>query len=84
MWLPLFQIQNPLSQKPGLRFCTVPYSYTEVTLQKHYPQVSNYMRAFNKYNTTEEAIAAVKAGSVAEGHTRGYSTTPHLNKRVLD
>lgn len=57
----LFQIKNPLNQKPGLRFSTVPYSYTEVTLQKHYPQVANYMRQFKKYSSSEEGIGAVKS-----------------------
>ena len=57
-----FQIANPYSQKPSLKFCTVPYSYTQVTLKKNFPGMYNYMKQFNTRNTTSEAIKAVKEG----------------------
>lgn len=57
------QISNPLSQKPSLRFGTVPFSHTQVTLQKHYPMTADHMKIYTKrYNTTEKAVKAVKDG----------------------
>lgn len=56
----LFQISNPTSHKPALKFATIPYSYTQMTLQKYFPEMYNHMKKFNRYTTTEEAIKAVK------------------------
>ena len=60
------QISNPLGAKPGLRFCTLPHSYSEATMRSHYPTIQGYMTKFNRYNVTQDAIAAVKDGYVTE------------------
>ena len=57
-----FQIKNPHSQKPSLKFGTIPSSYSEVTLKKYFPEVFSYMKPFNIYNTTERAMKAIKEG----------------------
>ena len=56
------QIKTPHSHKPSLKFGTIPSSYSEVTLKKYFPEVFTYMKPFNKYNTTERAMRAVKEG----------------------
>ena len=59
----ILQIANPLSQKPTLKFGTIPFSYTQVTLQKHYPSTAAHMKMYTKkYNTTDKAVKAVKDG----------------------
>ena len=52
----------PYSQKPSLKFATVPFSYTQVTLQKYFPETFNYMKKYSIYNDTTQAIKAVKDG----------------------
>ena len=61
--LPLLflQLSNPLSTKPPLRFGTVPWTYTEGALRKHFPQMHEYMRPFNA-DRVEDGIAKVKRG----------------------
>ena len=59
----ILQISAPFGTKPGLRFCTVPHSYSEVTLRNHKPAIHDYVKRFNsKCNVTQDAIAAVKDG----------------------
>ena len=55
------QLSNPLSTKPPLRFGTVPWTYTEGALRKHFPQMHEYMRPFNA-DRVEDGIAKVKRG----------------------
>ena len=57
-----FQISNPTSHKPSLKFGTIPYSYTQMTLQKYFPEMYSYMKKYNKYNNTASAVKAVKDG----------------------
>ena len=66
-YIVFLQISNPLGAKPGLRFCTLPHSYSEATMRRHYPTIHEYMNKFNKYNVTQDAIAAVK-----DGYTSGH------------
>ena len=68
----LLQISNPLGAKPGLRFCTLPHSYSEATMRRHSPTIHEYMNKFNKYNVTQDAIAAVKDGYIS-GHEAYYA-----------
>ena len=56
------QISNPTSHKPPLKFGTMPYSYTQMTLQKYFPEMYSYMKKYNKFNTTAKAVKAVKDG----------------------
>lgn len=60
----ILQIANPYSEKPSLKFATVPSSYTQVTLKKYFPGMFNYMRKYSVYNETAQAIKAVKDGWV--------------------
>lgn len=82
-WVPQYitciiflQISNPLGAKPGLRFCTLPHSYSEATMRSHYPTIHKYIKKFNMYNVTQDAIAAVKDGYLSEleatVHTNSY------------
>lgn len=80
----LYQISNPLSQKPGLRFCTIPYSYTEATLQQHHPEVFSYTKRFSYYNTTANAIKAVKNGWVRSYFVIVPLSTKFLTSSALD
>ena len=46
-----------------LKFSTIPYSYSEVTLQKYHSEMFSYIKQYNEeYNTTAKAIKAVKDG----------------------
>ena len=56
------QISNPTSHKPPLKFGTMPYSYTQMTLQKYFPEMYSYMKKYNRFNTTAKAVKAVKDG----------------------
>ena len=47
--------------KPPLKFGTVPWTYTEGALRKHFPQMHEYMRPFNA-DRVEDGIAKVKRG----------------------
>ena len=53
---------NPTSTKPALRFATLPYSHSYVTLAHHHGEVLTYMRRHNKYGSAAEAIRALKEG----------------------
>ncbi|TRY69452.1 hypothetical protein TCAL_05620 [Tigriopus californicus] len=82
------RISNPLSQKPMLKYSTIPYSYSEVTLQNHHPTVFNYMKHFNVvYNTTKKAIKAVKDGSldafIYDGMVLNYIASQDEECRLL-
>ncbi|CAB4054148.1 GRIN2B [Lepeophtheirus salmonis] len=81
------RISNPLSQKPALKFGTLPYSYSQVTLQKHYSSMFSYMRPFNRYNNTEEAIRAVKTGKldafIYDGTVLNYLVSQDEECRLL-
>ena len=56
------KVANPTSYKPSLKFGTIPYSYTQMTLQKYFPEMYNHMKKYNGYNTTSKAVKAVKDG----------------------
>ena len=57
----MFQLSNPHSMKPPLKFGTVPWTYTENALQKHYPDMHLHMKQFNKADVVD-GINAVKRG----------------------
>ncbi len=54
-----------MSTKPPLRFGTVPYTYTSGALQKHFPNMHQYMKQFN-VKDVQEGIAKVKKRYVLE------------------
>lgn len=77
----------PYSQKPSLRFATVPYSYTHVTLQKYFPTTFNYMKKYSIYNDTSRAIKAVKDGDldafIYDGTVLSYMASQDEECRLL-
>eukprot|EP00095_Tigriopus_kingsejongensis_P011717 maker-scaffold452_size166894-snap-gene-0.47 protein:Tk11717 transcript:maker-scaffold452_size166894-snap-gene-0.47-mRNA-1 annotation:"Glutamate" len=82
------RISNPHSQKPMLKFSTIPYSYSDVTLQLHHPTMHNHMRRFNYvYNTTKKAIKGVKDGSldafIYDGMVLNYIASQDEECRLL-
>ena len=56
-----FQLSNPTSMKPPLKFGTVPWTYTESAIKKNNPTMFEYMKNFNRSNVLE-GINAVKRG----------------------
>ena len=56
------KISNPQSHKPTLKFGTIPYSYTHMTIQKYSPETFGHMKKYSHYNTTDQAVKAVKEG----------------------
>ena len=50
-----------MSVKPPLRFGTVPWTYTEGALRKHFPIMYDHMKQYN-VKTVEEGISKVKRG----------------------
>ena len=57
----LIKMTNPMSLKPPLKFGTVPWTYTENAVKKHFPNMHLYMKEFMKMNVTE-GVNAVKSG----------------------
>ena len=57
----LFQLSNPLSVKPPLRFGTIPYTYTEDALRKHFPLMHEHMRQHN-VQSVWDGISKIKWG----------------------
>ncbi|XP_023326378.1 glutamate receptor ionotropic, NMDA 2B isoform X2 [Eurytemora carolleeae] len=57
------RLTNPQSMKPPLRFGTVPWTYTENAIRRHFPNMHMYMKAFNKENVME-GVEAVKKGEL--------------------
>ncbi len=52
-----------MSTKPPLRFATLPYSHSHVTLAHHHSAVHEYMREHDgRYANAAEAIRALKEG----------------------
>jgi hypothetical protein len=58
------RISNPMSHQPPLRFSTLPFSYSSVTLKSYHPEVHNHMLLYQNYTLSTEAIRAVKDGSL--------------------
>ena len=56
-----FQLSNPHTVKPPLRFGTVPWTHTEEVIRKKFPDMHFHMRPFSKMNVLE-GISAVKRG----------------------
>ena len=56
-----FQLSNPTSMKPPLKFGTVPWTYTEGSIKKTNPTMYEYMKNFNKTDVMQ-GINAVKRG----------------------
>ena len=57
----LFQLTNPHTLKPALKFGTVPWTHTEEVLRKKFPDMYLYMKQYNKSNVME-GISSVKRG----------------------
>jgi hypothetical protein len=52
-----------MSLKPPLRFGTVPSTYTEAAVRKHFPVMYDHMKPFN-VKSVREGIGKVKRGYV--------------------
>ncbi len=52
-----------MSLKPPLRFGTVPFTYTEAAVRKHFPHTYSHMRQYN-VDSVKDGIAKVKKGCV--------------------
>jgi len=57
------RLSNPLSLKPPLKFGTVPWTYTENALRKHFPNMAVHMNSYQMPNVSEGALA-VKRGEL--------------------
>jgi len=57
------KLSNPQSMKPPLRFGTVPWTYTENAISKHFPDMHLYMKQYNKPNVVD-GVNAVKKGDL--------------------
>ena len=56
-----FQLTNPYSLQPPMKFGTVPWTHTENMIRKKYPDMYSYMKKFNQSDVSE-GISAVKKG----------------------
>uniref|UniRef100_T1JBL9 Glutamate receptor ionotropic, NMDA 2B n=1 Tax=Strigamia maritima TaxID=126957 RepID=T1JBL9_STRMM len=54
---------NPYSVKPPFRFGTIPYSNTEVIMQKSFPEMYGWMKKFNR-RTVQEGVSDIKKGKL--------------------
>ena len=55
------QLSNPQSLKPPLKFGTVPWTYTDNALRKHYPSMHLHMKQYNERDV-REGVNSVKRG----------------------
>ena len=56
-----YQLSNPQSLKPPLKFGTVPWTYTDNALRKHYPSMHLHMKQYNERDV-REGVNSVKRG----------------------
>ena len=57
----IVQLSNPQSLKPPLKFGTVPWTYTDNALRKHYPSMHLHMKQYNERDV-REGVNSVKRG----------------------
>ncbi|CAB4065895.1 GRIN2B [Lepeophtheirus salmonis] len=57
------RLSNPMSVKPPIKFGTVPHTYTEQALKKHFPEMYEHMKPYNKPNVID-GVSAVKRGDL--------------------
>ncbi|KAA0194931.1 Glutamate [NMDA] receptor subunit epsilon-2, partial [Fasciolopsis buskii] len=57
------QLQQPWNVKPPFRFATIPSGATEENIKINFPEMSAYMRKFNR-STVEEGLKALRSGLV--------------------
>ena len=57
----IFQLSNPQSMKPPLKFGTVPWTYSDNALRKHFPNMHLHMKQYNEQNVVD-GVNAVKRG----------------------
>ena len=57
----IFQLSNPQSMKPALKFGTVPWTYSDNALRKHFPNMHLHMKQYNEQNVVD-GVNAVKRG----------------------
>ena len=55
----ILQLSNPQSLKPPLEFGTVPWTYTDNALRKHFPNMHLHMKQYNTDNVIEIGRAHV-------------------------
>jgi len=57
------RLSNPQSLKPALKFGTVPWTYSENAIKKHFPNMHLHMKTFNELNVLD-GVNAVKRGDL--------------------
>ncbi|XP_013146716.1 PREDICTED: glutamate receptor ionotropic, NMDA 2B-like [Papilio polytes] len=80
------RIARPLSQRPPLKFGTVPWSHTDATLAKYFPEPHAYMAQFNR-STVGAGVTSVLTGEldafIYDGTVLDYLVSQDEDCRLL-
>jgi glutamate receptor ionotropic, NMDA 2B len=56
-----FQLSKPFSHRPSYKFGTIPWSHTDSTLKRYFPDMHAYMRKYNKTSVSGGIEAVLSA-----------------------
>ncbi|XP_059477273.1 glutamate receptor ionotropic, NMDA 2B isoform X1 [Neocloeon triangulifer] len=80
------RLAKPFSHKPSLKFGTIPWSHTDSTLKRYFPDMHAYMKTYNKTSVTS-GIDAVLAGEldafIYDGTVLEYLVSQNEDCRLL-
>ncbi|XP_026499121.1 glutamate receptor ionotropic, NMDA 2B [Vanessa tameamea] len=80
------RIARPLSQRPALKFGTVPWSHTDATLAKYFPEPHAYMASYNR-STVSAGVTGVLTGEldafIYDGTVLDYLVSQDEDCRLL-
>jgi len=81
------RISNPWSVQPPMKFTTLPFSYSAVTLKNYHQEVHRHLLRYQNYSNSREAIVAVKNSSldafIYDGTVLSYLVSQDEECRLL-
>ncbi|XP_044261867.1 glutamate receptor ionotropic, NMDA 2B isoform X2 [Tribolium madens] len=80
------RLSRPYSQKPLIKFGTIPWSHTDSTIAKYFKDMHAYMRQFNKSTVLEGVDAVLSAemdAFIYDGTVLDYLTSQDEDCRLL-
>ncbi|XP_065341180.1 glutamate receptor ionotropic, NMDA 2B isoform X2 [Cloeon dipterum] len=80
------RLAKPFSHRPSYKFGTIPWSHTDSTLKRYFPDMHAYMRSFNK-TSVESGIEAVLSAEldafIYDGTVLEYLVSQNEDCRLL-
>lgn len=80
------RLARPFSQKPTIKFGTIPWSHTDSTIAKYFKNMHAYMQQFNKTNVMEGVDAVLSSdldAFIYDGTVLDYLTSQDEDCRLL-